>query len=162
MHDDIAGFGKAFRQPRVHLPHMLVALGVLGGCTGTNGTVQPGPPGPPGPTPALHFDGRLDVGNRRWPVRAMITRIDAELGIELEGPYEYPARGSGRVEASRFEAHLRYGEECPGTIDLKGQVLAQGLRLVGTASISDCTGTVTGTFELQTPSTALTPLSGAG
>jgi hypothetical protein len=79
------------------------------------------------------------------------TRGPAATGT-LTSPVGLSAVGNGRLQGNRVRLDLAYGDECPGRLELDGELQIEG-PIRGTVQAVDCTGRVTGRIDL-TPRSA--------
>ena len=125
---------------------------VAGACSLSGAGVAPVPGAGPGPAerPAaavaertLEYGGYMLVDGQSVPV---VLRIRPGEDGRIDGSLQIPelalvAHGAGALRDGRLALQLSYGLDCPGQARLEARDVANGRRLEGTLSASDCTGT---------------------
>lgn len=94
------------------------------------------------------YAGVLRIDADEIPASIQIEQQGASVRVRLQAEVGLAASGAGRLEGTVFRAELDYGEDCPGTLELAGQALDAGQRLVGTVEVQDCTGPASGSFSV--------------
>lgn len=119
------------------------AIFVVAGCSLIRG------PEPPAADLSGTFAGVLRIEGDEIPATLRVDQDGGRVDVTLRSDVGLDADGRGRLEGTVFRARLGYGEECGGKLELAGQALDDGDRLVGTVEVEDCTGPAHGSFSLS-------------
>ena len=119
------------------------------------------PPGAPDTPPAAPEEPIVDLGGaylgsllvegQRLPAHLDLEQVgDALEAVLRVADVGITAEGEGAVDRhGAFSLELAYTLECPGTAHLSGRWLEGGLRLDGTVTAADCTGSQSGQFAFR-------------
>jgi hypothetical protein len=137
-------------------PSLVAALAALtalaSGCARVTPTASPAPrperPPAESLTAPVAFGGTVTLGKQRLPlVLELRSRKPPNYDATLRIPaVSMEADGKGTWSGDRLRLTLRYGDGCPGTVEVDARVTDRGGE--GTLSAHDCTGGESGALVL--------------